>query len=201
MSLRAWGQKATTQSRASARLLANRRSIRDWRTVRVIGIDPGLTRTGYGVVDRSSGGLVAVGFGVVRTAPDRPQAERLADLGAEIGAVIEQFGPEVAAVERVFFNNNVKTAMSVGQASGVVLASAASAGLEVATYTPTDVKQSVVGFGSATKAQVGSMVCALLRLDAAPKPPDAADACALAICHINRSGLARAISRARKEAG
>ena len=182
---------------------ANRRSIRrvDWRIVRVIGIDPGLTRTGYGVVERSAGGLVAVGFGVIKTARDQPSAERLADLGAEIAAVIDQFRPEVAAVERVFFNSNVKTAMSVGQASGVVLAGAARAGLEVVTYTPTAVKQSVVGFGSATKDQIGSMVCALLRLESAPKPPDAADACALAICHINRSGLSRAISRAQKEAG
>jgi crossover junction endodeoxyribonuclease RuvC len=169
--------------------------------VRVIGIDPGLTRTGYGVVERSSGGLVALGFGVVRTARDRPPAERLADLGAEIVAVIGEFRPEVAAVERLFFNSNVKTAMSVGQASGVVLASAARAGLDVATYTPTEVKHSVVGFGSATKDQIGSMVSALLRLTEAPTPPDAADACALAICHLNRSGLARAISRAEKEAG
>jgi len=175
--------------------------IRDWRVVRVIGIDPGLTRTGYGVVERSPKGLVALGFGVVRTARDRPPAERLADLGAEIAAVIDEYRPDVAAVERVFFNSNVKTAMSVGQASGVVLAGAARAGLDVATYTPTEVKQSVVGFGSATKDQVGSMVCALLRLESVPRPPDAADACALAICHINRSGLARAIRRAQKEAG
>jgi len=169
--------------------------------VRVIGIDPGLTRTGYGVVERSPKGLVALGFGVVRTAPDRPLAERLAVLGAEIGTVIDEYRPHVAAVERVFFNSNVKTAMSVGQASGVVLAGAACAGLDVTTYTPTEVKQSVVGFGSATKDQVGSMVCALLRLESAPTPADAADACALAICHINRSGLARAIRRAQKEAG
>jgi crossover junction endodeoxyribonuclease RuvC len=169
------------------------------RIVRVIGIDPGLTRTGYGVVERVAGGFAPVGFGVVRTARDRPAAERLADLAAEITAVIDLFSPAVAAVERVFFNSNVKTAMSVGQASGVVLASAARAGLGVATYTPTEVKQSVVGFGSATKDQIGAMVCALLRLDSAPSPPDAADACALAICHINRSGLARAISRAERE--
>jgi len=168
--------------------------------VRVIGIDPGLTRTGYGVVERSAAGLVALGFGVVRTAPDHPAAQRLAQLGAEIAAVIGEYRPDVAAVERLFFNANVKTAMSVGQASGVVLASAAGAGLEVATYTPTEVKQSVVGFGGATKDQIGSMVCALLRMESAPRPPDAADACALAICHINRGGLARAIKRATSEA-
>ena len=169
--------------------------------MRVIGIDPGLTRTGFGVVERSAEGLVPLGFGVVRTARERQLAERLADIGVEIAAVIDRFEPDVAAVERVFFNSNVKTAMSVGQASGVVLAGAARAGLVVATYTPTEVKQSVVGFGNATKDQIGAMVCALLRLESAPRPPDAADACALAICHINRSGLARAISRAEKEAG
>ena len=105
--------------------------------MRVIGIDPGLTRTGYGVVERTPKGLVALGFGVVRTARDRPLAERLADLGTEIAVVIDEYHPDVAAVERVFFNSNVKTAMSVGQASGVVLAGAARAGLDVATYTPT----------------------------------------------------------------
>jgi crossover junction endodeoxyribonuclease RuvC len=163
--------------------------------VRVIGIDPGLTRTGFGIVDRSDGRFSALIFGVVRTPAGDPTEVRLATLGREMAAILAEFRPEVAAVERVFFNNNVRTAMSVGQASGVVLAGAAEAGIGVQTYTPTEVKQSVVGFGGATKQQVAAMVGSLLRLGD-PPPPDAADAFALAICHLNRSGLARAIDKA-----
>jgi crossover junction endodeoxyribonuclease RuvC len=164
--------------------------------VRVIGIDPGLTRTGYAVLDRGAGGTVAVVFGVLHTSTDDSPAHRLASLRGLLAGVIVEHKPEVAAVERLFFNSNVRTAVSVGQASGVALATAAEHGLDVATYTPTEVKQSVVGFGGATKSQVGQMVASMLRLNAAPRPPDAADACALAICHLNRSRLAAAIGRA-----
>jgi crossover junction endodeoxyribonuclease RuvC len=164
--------------------------------LRVIGIDPGLTRTGYGVVDRHSGELRALGHGVLRTSSGDSPALRLASLRTQLVAILLEHGPDVAAVERLFFNSNVRTAVSVGQASGVVLAAAAEQGLEVSTYTPTEVKQSVVGFGGATKQQVGSMVASMLNLDAAPRSPDASDACALAICHLNRSGLASAIRKA-----
>lgn len=165
--------------------------------MRVIGIDPGLTRTGYALVERDRGGLTCRGFGVVQTPAAEPTARRLFDLRSAISDVLHSHEPDVVAVERVFFNANVQTAMSVGQASGIVLATAAEAGMDVVTYTPTEVKQSVVGYGGATKAQIGLMVASLLRLAAPPEPSDAADACALAICHVNRSRLARAIDEAR----
>jgi crossover junction endodeoxyribonuclease RuvC len=164
--------------------------------VRVIGIDPGLTRTGFAIVERDYGVLRSIDYGVVRTPPSESPARRLAALRRELGQVLAEHEPEVAAVERLFFNTNVRTAVSVGQASGVALATAAEHGLEVACYTPTDVKQSVVGVGGATKQQVGEMVASLLKLEVAPRPADAADACALAICHLNRSGLAAAVRRA-----
>ena len=112
--------------------------------------------------------------------------------------VIEAERPDAAAVERLFFSSNVKTAMAVGQASGVALATIAEMGIDVTNYTPTEVKQSVVGVGSADKKQVGVMVAAVLGLAEAPKPADAADACALAICHLNRSGLRAAVEAASR---
>jgi crossover junction endodeoxyribonuclease RuvC len=164
--------------------------------VRVLGIDPGVAAMGYGVVERADGKLRVVTFGVIRTPAGETQARRLMALRAGLVEIARQHAPEVVAVERLFFTTNVKTAMAVGQASGVALATAAEAGLEVSDYTPNEVKQSVVGYGSATKAQVQTMVAALLGLGEPPRPPDAADACALAICHLNRSGLRAAIGRA-----
>ncbi len=164
--------------------------------MRVIGIDPGLTRTGYGVVRRDRGVLRCDALGVIRTSPSDPAAQRLAELGSALAELLGRHRPDVVAVERVFFNANVRTAMSVGQASGVALATAAEADLLVVAYTPTEVKQSIAGVGNATKAQIGLMVRSLLHLAAPPHPPDAGDACALAICHINRSRLALAIEDA-----
>jgi crossover junction endodeoxyribonuclease RuvC len=164
--------------------------------LRVIGFDPGLTRTGYAVVERQGGRLIALAHGVVSTPAQDAPAARLAALRNEVAGLLATHAPDVAAVEQLFFNSNVKTAMAVGQASGVVLCSAAEAGVEVSTYTPTDVKLSVVGYGAASKQQVGAMVASLLGLAAPPRPADAADACALAICHLNRSGLTDAIRRA-----
>ena len=162
--------------------------------MRVVGVDPGVTTTGFAVLDRHPSGVAAVAVGALRTAPAQPHAERLAELAGGFAELLDQHRPDVVAVERVFFSVNVRTAMSVGQASGVILSTAAAAGLPVFDYTPTEVKLSVAGVGTAPKQQVGAMVAALLRLDAPPKPADAADACALAICHINRSGLARALA-------
>lgn len=164
--------------------------------MRVLGVDPGVARTGYAVIERLDDRLACSCLGVITTSPDDSQAVRLARLWASLGDIISAHRPDVAAVERLFFNANVKTAMAVGQASGVVLATAAEKGLEVTDYTPLEVKQSVVGHGGASKSQVQAMVTALLRLDAPPKPPDAADACALAICHLNRAGLRRVIESA-----
>lgn len=164
--------------------------------MRVLGIDPGFATTGFGVVERGSGRMTGVALGAIRTTPGLPQADRLLELREALLAIVGEHRPDVVAVERIFFNVNVRTAMGVGQASGVLMATAAGAGLAVHEYTPTEVKQSVVGVGSASKHQVQAMVAAVLGLDGPPKPPDAADACALAICHLNRSGLARAIKAA-----
>jgi crossover junction endodeoxyribonuclease RuvC len=162
--------------------------------MRVIGVDPGVTRTGFAVLDKGRSRVDVVAIGTLETDKGLPHAQRLADLGRGFAALLVQHRPEVVAVERVFFSVNVKTAMSVGQASGVILAAGATAGLPVFDYTPTEVKLSVAGVGTAPKQQVGAMVAAVLRLDAPLRSPDAADACALAICHLNRSGLARALA-------
>ena len=164
--------------------------------MRVLGVDPGVARTGYAVVERQNGRFAASCLGVVTTSPGESQALRLARLQVSLADIIANHRPDVAAVERLFFNSNAKTAMAVGQASGVVLATLADRGVEVTDYTPLEVKQSVVGYGGATKTQVQAMVAALLGLERAPKPADAADACALAICHLNRAGLRRAIESA-----
>lgn len=166
--------------------------------MRVLGIDPGFATTGYGVVERSGSRLGGLALGALKTTPGLPQADRLLELRQSLLALIGEHEPDVVAVERIFFNANVRTAMGVGQASGVLMATAAGAGLAVHEYTPTEVKQSVVGVGNASKHQVQSMVAALLRLSGPPKPPDAADACALAICHLNRSGLSAAIKAAAR---
>ena len=149
----------------------------------VLGIDPGLTRCGYGGVGRAGVVLTATAAGVVRTDPAADVPSRLAELHDGITALLDELRPDVVAVERVFFNANVRTAMSVGQASGVVLAAAAGAGCAVAQYTPTEVKHAVTGSGAADKAQMTRMVQALLRLSQPPRPADAADALALALCH------------------
>ena len=164
--------------------------------MRVLGIDPGVATTGFGVVERVGGKMAPLDLGVIRTPSGTPHETRLATLRAALAALIRRHEPDVVAVERLFFNSNVKTAMAVGQASGMALLAAAEAGLSVTTYTPSEVKQSVVGVGSASKHQVQAMTAVLLGLDAPPSPPDAADACALAICHINRAGLSHAVARA-----
>ena len=164
--------------------------------MRVIGIDPGFATTGYGVVDRAGGKLVAVAIGVVRTPRELPQAGRLARLRMELMGLIAEHAPASAAVERVFFNVNVKTAIGVGQASGVALEVLGAAGVPVTEYTPLEVKQSVTGVGNADKEQVQRMVAALLGLATAPRPADAADAAALAVCHLSRRGYDDALRTA-----
>jgi crossover junction endodeoxyribonuclease RuvC len=148
----------------------------------VLGIDPGLTRCGYAVVDAS--GPTPVALGVVRTPPGDGLPTRLAALRRELAELITEYRPMVVAVEHVFFQVNVRTAMSVGQASGLALAEAAAAGCEVVQYTPNEVKSAVAGWGAAPKEQVQKMVQARLRLSRPPQPADAADAAALALCHL-----------------
>jgi crossover junction endodeoxyribonuclease RuvC len=144
---------------------------------RVLGIDPGLTRCGYAVLDARGASVAAVALGVIRTPASMPLPNRLA-------ALRQEYQPASVAVEHVFFQVNVRTAMSVGQASGLALAEAAAAGCEVAQYTPNQVKNAVAGWGGAAKAQIQRMVQARLGLAAVPEPPDAADAAALALCHV-----------------
>lgn len=163
--------------------------------MRVLGIDPGYATTGYAVIERSRGGLVPIAIGAIRTSGADAHAMRLAFLRTELLKLIGDHAPVSVALEKVFFSVNARTAMAVGQASGVAMATAGEAGLDVTEYTPTEVKQSVTGTGTAPKHQMQSMIASLLRLAEAPKPADAADACALAICHLNRSGLARALAR------
>jgi crossover junction endodeoxyribonuclease RuvC len=149
----------------------------------VLGIDPGLSRCGYGAIAVERRGTRAVAAGVLATPPDRPLHERLGMLAADIASLVADIRPDVVAVERLFFQVNARTAISVGQASGVVLAAAATAGCDVAHYTPNEVKQAVAGWGAAPKEQVQRMVQSLLKLAEPPRPADAADALALALCH------------------
>ncbi|MFZ8998891.1 MAG: crossover junction endodeoxyribonuclease RuvC [Ilumatobacteraceae bacterium] len=164
---------------------------------RVLGIDPGLTRCGYAVVDgRGSRSAKAVALGVIRTPATDELPDRLANLRNELVALLTEFRPAVVAVERVFFQVNVRTAMSVGQASGLALCEAAAAGCEVVQYTPNEVKQTVAGHGGADKAQVAKMVQARLGLSQLPRPADAADAAALALCHLAVAPLGRRLADA-----
>lgn len=150
----------------------------------VLGVDPGLSRCGYCVVQVARGQSRAVALGVFRTDPASSVPDRLAELWADVRGLMDEFAPSALAIERVLFQVNVRTAMSVGQASGVVMAEAASRRMTVCEYSPNEVKDAVAGFGGADKAQVQRMVQVLLGLDVAPDPPDAADAAAVALTHI-----------------
>jgi crossover junction endodeoxyribonuclease RuvC len=158
----------------------------------VLGIDPGLTRCGYAVVARvvepgQRPGVRALALGVLRTATTDPLADRLAQIHDDVEALLDQFRPGAVAVEQVFFQSNVRTAMSVAQVSGVVLAAAARRGCPVVQYTPSQVKSTIAGWGGADKVQVQRMVQMRLGLSTMPKPADAADAAALALCHFSMS--------------
>ncbi len=161
--------------------------------MRVLGVDPGLTRCGFGIVEGAVGRpLQMLGVDVLRTSVDEPVASRLAELERSLCRWLRMYPPDVVAVEQVFSQHNVRTVMGTAQASGVALATAARLGIPVALHTPSEVKAAVTGSGRADKAQVGAMVTRLLGLPTPPRPPDAADALALAICQIWRGpALAR----------
>jgi crossover junction endodeoxyribonuclease RuvC len=150
----------------------------------VLGIDPGVSRCGYGAVEQLRGGPRVRTAGVITTPTTELLPARLATLLAELHALLDELRPDAVVVERVFFQTNVRTAMSVGQASGLALAAAATAGCAIAQYTANEVKMAVAGYGAATKAQMQQMVQAQLGLDARPEPADVADALALALCHL-----------------
>jgi crossover junction endodeoxyribonuclease RuvC len=164
----------------------------------VLGIDPGVSSCGYGCVGVAGGGdaLSAVAGGVITTDAGAPLPERLAELADELRGLIRELAPAAVVVERVFFQTNARTAMSVGQASGLALVAAVEAGCVVAQYTSNEVKQAVAGYGSATKDQVQRMVAVLLGLPEPPAPSDAADALALALCHLTVAPRARRIEEA-----
>lgn len=161
--------------------------------LRVLGIDPGLTRCGVGIVDVARDrSAVLVHVGVVRTPPDAPIEQRLAQIAAALRDLVDEHEPHVVAVERVFSQHNRHTVMGTAQASGIALLVAAERGLPAVTHTPSEVKAAVTGYGAADKRQVQTMVARVLRLDALPQPADAADALALALCHAWRGGGAAA---------
>lgn len=169
--------------------------------MRVLGIDPGLTRCGVGVVEGAQGRpLRLVDVNVVRTSADQPIALRLVSIERALDAWIEEHRPDVVAVERVFARSDVSTVMGTAQASGIAMVCAARRGIDVAMHTPSEVKAAVSGNGRADKAQVGAMVTRILRLEKQPKPADAADALALAITHIWRGGARAKIEAALAKA-
>jgi crossover junction endodeoxyribonuclease RuvC len=157
--------------------------------MRVLGVDPGLTRCGVGIVEGAIGSPISlVGVGVILTPAEAPLEQRLLDLDQQLSEWINVWKPDVIAVERVFSQHNVRTVMGTGQAAGIALLLAAKAGIPVMMHTPSEVKASVTGSGRANKAQVALMVQKILNLETIPKPVDATDALALAICHIWRGG-------------
>jgi len=152
----------------------------------VLGIHPGTAITGYGLVrEDESGNLLAVDYGVVRTPSKDPMPERLRQIFHQLLDIANLHKPDSSAVEKLFFQSNVKTAISVGQGRGVAILALAEAEIPVAEYTPMEIKQAVVGYGGADKSQIQHMIRALLNLDEVPQPDDAADALAVAICHLH----------------
>jgi len=155
-----------------------------------IGIDPGTALTGYGLVrEEQDGSLTVIDYGAIVTSPDEPMPERLVQLYRQLKELLELHSPQSGAVEKLFFARNVRTALTVGQARGVALLALAESGVSLSEYTPNEVKQAVVGYGGADKNQVQKMVQALLGMEEVPQPDDAADALAVAICHLHSAPL------------
>jgi len=158
----------------------------------VLGIDPGLSRCGYGLINIEKSKERAVAAGVIRTSPDEETSVRLFEIRNEIRALISEYRPEVVAIERVLFQRNVKTAVSVSQVIGVIMVEALDANCEIAEYSPTEVKLAVAGYGGAQKAEIQTMVQLLLEIEKKLDPVDAADALAVALCYsANRSMVTR----------
>lgn len=162
--------------------------------MRILGIDPGIALVGFGIVDvRPKGGLVAGTYGHLSTESGMPVPDRLKILYDDTCTIIREYRPDVVAVEELFFNKNAKTAITASQARGVLILAAVNCGVEVAEYTPLQVKQAVAGYGRASKQQVQAMVTRLLRLKEIPRPDDTADALAVAICHANSMEMEKRI--------
>jgi len=149
----------------------------------ILGIDPGIAITGFGVVEITANRLTPIDYGVIRTIPDHAHPARLLLLHQELSAIIDRIRPDAVAVETLFFSKNVKTAMAVSEARGVILLTAEIKGQQISHYTPNEIKLAVTGYGGADKTQIQKMTKSLLNLATIPKPDDAADALAVAICH------------------
>ncbi|MDO5302684.1 MAG: crossover junction endodeoxyribonuclease RuvC [Clostridia bacterium] len=156
--------------------------------MRILGIDPGYAILGWGVLDMKGNHFSVVDYGAITTDAKMEMPFRLQHLYEQLGVVIEKYKPEVASIEELFFNNNAKTAIMVGQARGVAVLACVNGGLEINEYTPLQIKQALVGYGRADKKQVQAMVKAILNLPVVPKPDDTADAVAAAICHGHSAG-------------
>jgi crossover junction endodeoxyribonuclease RuvC len=163
---------------------------------RVLGVDPGTATTGYGVVEGESDDLRLVDYGAIITRAGLPMPERLGQVYDQLTALFVRYAVDAISVEKLFFNKNVTTALSVGQARGVVLLAAHQAHVPVFEYTPLEVKQALIGYGRATKDQVQQMVRMILRLERIPHPDDAADALANAICHVQSARMRELIRNA-----
>ena len=167
--------------------------------MRVLGIDPGSVKSGYGIIDAYHDELVVVDYGVIRTSSNTPLAQRLLQISTRVQELIQQHAPQEAAIEDIFIAKNAgKSSLKLGHARGAILLTAAQAGLRIAEYTPLEVKQSVVGYGRADKSQVQQMVKVLLKLRELPSPDDAADALAIAICHHHSAKMRAQLDQARE---
>ena len=156
--------------------------------MRILGIDPGYGIVGYGIIEHTRGKSRYLGHGAITTAAGTPFPQRLAEIYRDMNTLLQTFEPEAVAIEQLFFNTNVTTGIQVGHARGVLLLACAQKNVEIAEYTPLQVKQAVVGYGRAEKRQVMEMTRALLGLKAVPRPDDAADALAIALCHAQTAG-------------
>ncbi len=171
-----------------------------YSNMRILGIDPGYALMGYGVIEKKDNRLSVLDYGIISTEAGTPTPHRLKHIYADLMDIIENNRPEAAAIEELFYNTNAKTVINVGQARGVAVLACVNSGLEVAEYTPLQIKQALVGYGRADKNQVQQMVRMLLGLARVPKPDDTADALAVAVCHANsspgNSRMANAIKKA-----
>ena len=164
--------------------------------LKILGIDPGYAILGYGVVEQKGNHFQALDYGAVTTPKDMPMPQRLERLYESLREIIEEQRPEVASIEKLYFSTNAKTAINVGQARGVAILACMKGGLEIAEYTPLQIKQALVGYGKAEKKQVQFMVKAMLNLAEVPKPDDTADALAAAICYGHSAGAGERLKRA-----
>lgn len=151
--------------------------------MRILGIDPGLATVGFGIIDADKNSQKLVTYGTIKTNPGLPLEERLSQIAHDLREIIKSFAPDTIAVEELFFNTNVKTAITIAEARGVIIVTAKEQGVRFFEYTPLQVKQAVAGYGRADKNQVMQMTRRLLNMNHIPKPDDAADAIAIALCH------------------